>query len=98
MWNRLCTSVCVLLPDNPRQSSHVPAYIRLLDINDNAPTFATLYETFVCEKTKAGQVLQLYVLTVIKARVFYCTALIDRQEDHEGFIVFSEVTMHWDTV
>ncbi|KAI9533003.1 hypothetical protein NQZ68_027475 [Dissostichus eleginoides] len=41
---------------NPRQSSHVPVYIRLLDINDNAPTFATIYETFVCERTKAGQV------------------------------------------
>lgn len=51
---------CVYLPDNPRQSSHVPVYIRLLDINDNAPTFAAVYETFVCERTTAGQVLQLY--------------------------------------
>ncbi|XP_069578494.1 cadherin-6-like [Brachyistius frenatus] len=41
--------------NNPRQSSHVLVYIRLLDINDNAPTFATVYETFVCERTKAGQ-------------------------------------------
>ncbi|KAM7401403.1 hypothetical protein PAMA_005544 [Pampus argenteus] len=44
--------------NNPRQSSHVPVYIRLLDINDNAPTFATVYETFVCERTKAGQRIQ----------------------------------------
>ncbi|XP_026168810.1 cadherin-6-like [Mastacembelus armatus] len=44
--------------NNPRQSSHVPVYIRLLDINDNAPTFATIYETFVCERTKAGQRIQ----------------------------------------
>ncbi|KAM9350154.1 cadherin-6-like [Symphorus nematophorus] len=43
---------------NPRQSSHVPVYIRLLDINDNAPTFAAVYETFVCERTKAGQRIQ----------------------------------------
>lgn len=43
---------------NPRQSSHVPVYIRLLDINDNAPTFATVYESFVCERTKAGQPIQ----------------------------------------
>lgn len=49
-------------PDNPRQSSHVPVYIRLLDINDNAPTFATVYETFVCERTKAGQVLLTFWL------------------------------------
>ncbi|KAM9321976.1 cadherin-6-like isoform 2-T2 [Pholidichthys leucotaenia] len=44
--------------NNPSQSSHVPVYIRLLDINDNAPTFATVYETFVCERTKAGQRIQ----------------------------------------
>ncbi|XP_070775535.1 cadherin-6-like isoform X2 [Enoplosus armatus] len=44
--------------NNPRQSSHVQIYIRLLDINDNAPTFATVYETFVCERTKAGQRIQ----------------------------------------
>ncbi|XP_054458159.1 cadherin-6-like [Anoplopoma fimbria] len=44
--------------NNPRQSSHVPVYIRLLDINDNAPTFASVYETFVCERTKAGQRIQ----------------------------------------
>lgn len=56
---------CVCLSDNPRQSSHVPVYIRLLDINDNAPTFATVYETFVCERTKAAQVLLLYHI--------YCT-------------------------
>ncbi|XP_045907929.1 cadherin-9-like [Micropterus dolomieu] len=64
--------------NNPRQSSHVPVYIHLLDINDNAPTFATVYETFVCEKTKAGQVLQLY----------HFTLWIYRQEVRWGSIVF----------
>uniref|UniRef100_A0A8C5HDN9 Cadherin-6-like n=1 Tax=Gouania willdenowi TaxID=441366 RepID=A0A8C5HDN9_GOUWI len=44
--------------NNPRQSSHVPVNIRLLDVNDNAPTFASIYETFVCERTKAGQRIQ----------------------------------------
>ncbi|XP_059200938.1 cadherin-6 [Centropristis striata] len=44
--------------NKPRQISHVPVYIRLLDINDNAPTFANVYEAFVCEKTKAGQKIQ----------------------------------------
>ena len=43
-------------PDNPRQTSRVPVYIRVLDVNDNAPTFATNYETFVCENAKANQV------------------------------------------
>uniref|UniRef100_A0A667Y112 Cadherin-10 n=1 Tax=Myripristis murdjan TaxID=586833 RepID=A0A667Y112_9TELE len=44
--------------DNPRQISRVPVYIRVLDINDNAPTFATNYETFVCENAKANQRIQ----------------------------------------
>ncbi|MBN3294810.1 CADH6 protein, partial [Amia calva] len=43
---------------NPRLTSHVPIFIRVLDINDNAPTFATFYETFVCENAKAGQRIQ----------------------------------------
>uniref|UniRef100_A0A674NQ22 Cadherin-12 n=1 Tax=Takifugu rubripes TaxID=31033 RepID=A0A674NQ22_TAKRU len=43
---------------NSRQSSHVSVFIHLLDVNDNAPTFATVYETFVCERTKAGQRIQ----------------------------------------
>jgi len=34
----------------------VPVHIRLLDVNDNAPTFTAAYETFVCERTEAGQV------------------------------------------
>lgn len=34
----------------------MPVYIRVLDINDNAPTFANNYETFVCESAKANQV------------------------------------------
>ncbi|CAN9502903.1 unnamed protein product [Ophioblennius macclurei] len=55
-WHNI--SVIATEFNNPRQSSHVPVYIRLLDINDNAPTFATVYETFVCERTKAGQRIQ----------------------------------------
>lgn len=52
--NSLCSPLC--FPDNPRQISRVPLYIRVLDVNDNAPTFATNYETFVCENAKANQV------------------------------------------
>ncbi|XP_039999518.1 cadherin-6 [Xiphias gladius] len=55
-WHNI--SVIATEFNNPRQSSHVSVYIRLLDINDNAPTFATVYETFVCERTKAGQRIQ----------------------------------------
>lgn len=52
--NSPCLPLCFL--DNPRQISRVPVYVRVLDVNDNAPTFATNYETFVCENAKANQV------------------------------------------
>ncbi|XP_071390598.1 cadherin-6-like [Centroberyx affinis] len=55
-WHNI--SVIATEFNNPRQTSQVPVYVRLLDINDNAPTFATVYETFVCERTKAGQRIQ----------------------------------------
>ncbi|RMC16004.1 hypothetical protein DUI87_08211 [Hirundo rustica rustica] len=42
--------------NNPKQSSQIPVFIRILDINDHAPEFANYYETFVCENAKAGQV------------------------------------------
>lgn len=47
---------CFLCTGNPRLTSRVPVYVRVLDVNDNAPTFATNYETFVCENAKANQV------------------------------------------
>ncbi|TUD02856.1 Cadherin-6 [Bagarius yarrelli] len=37
---------------------HVPVYIQILDINDNAPTFDTEYESFICEDAKMGQTIQ----------------------------------------
>lgn len=39
--------------------SHVPVYVRVLDINDNAPTFDSVDEAFVCENAKAGQVMMV---------------------------------------
>ncbi|XP_071592734.1 cadherin-9 [Heliangelus exortis] len=44
--------------NNPKQSSQIPVYIQILDINDHAPEFANYYETFVCENAKAGQLIQ----------------------------------------
>uniref|UniRef100_A0A4W5LZW4 Cadherin-10 n=1 Tax=Hucho hucho TaxID=62062 RepID=A0A4W5LZW4_9TELE len=55
-WHNI--SVIATEFNKPLQTSRVPVYIRLLDVNDNAPTFASFYETFVCEKTKAGQKIQ----------------------------------------
>ncbi|CAL8318958.1 unnamed protein product [Boreogadus saida] len=42
----------------PRQMTRVPVFVRILDVNDNAPTFATNYETFVCENARANQRIQ----------------------------------------
>ncbi|KAG7488252.1 hypothetical protein MATL_G00033670 [Megalops atlanticus] len=55
-WHNL--SIIATEFNNPIQMSRVPVYIRVLDVNDNAPTFATFYETFVCENAKAGQRIQ----------------------------------------
>ncbi|NWT47058.1 CADH9 protein, partial [Chroicocephalus maculipennis] len=44
--------------NNPKQTSQIPVFIRILDINDHAPEFAKYYETFVCENAKAGQLIQ----------------------------------------
>ncbi|XP_010706773.1 cadherin-9-like [Meleagris gallopavo] len=46
--------------NNPKQSSQIPVFIRILDINDHAPEFAKYYETFVCENAKAGQVSEYF--------------------------------------
>uniref|UniRef100_A0A6Q2Z4Y4 Cadherin-10 n=1 Tax=Esox lucius TaxID=8010 RepID=A0A6Q2Z4Y4_ESOLU len=55
-WHNI--SVIATEFNNPRLMSRAPVYIRILDVNDNAPTFATYYETFVCENAKANQRIQ----------------------------------------
>ncbi|KAJ8267949.1 hypothetical protein COCON_G00131210 [Conger conger] len=55
-WHNI--SVVATEIGNPQQISRVPVFIKLLDINDNAPEFAMFYETFVCENVKAGQLIQ----------------------------------------
>lgn len=36
--------------------SRVPVAIKVLDVNDNAPEFASEHEAFLCENGKPGQV------------------------------------------
>jgi len=36
--------------------SRVPIAIKVLDVNDNAPEFASEHEAFLCENGKPGQV------------------------------------------
>ncbi|KAJ8279940.1 hypothetical protein COCON_G00070060, partial [Conger conger] len=55
-WHNI--SVIATEISNRRQTSRVPVFIKVLDVNDNAPEFAMIYETFVCEKVKVGQLIQ----------------------------------------
>uniref|UniRef100_A0A673GX61 Cadherin-10 n=1 Tax=Sinocyclocheilus rhinocerous TaxID=307959 RepID=A0A673GX61_9TELE len=55
-WHNI--SVIATEFNNPEQTSRVPVYIRVLDVNDNPPMLASFYETFVCENAKAGQKIQ----------------------------------------
>nr|XP_033790815.1 cadherin-10 isoform X2 [Geotrypetes seraphini]XP_033790816.1 cadherin-10 isoform X2 [Geotrypetes seraphini]XP_033790817.1 cadherin-10 isoform X2 [Geotrypetes seraphini] len=55
-WHNL--SVIATEINNPKQTTHAPVFIKILDINDNAPQFAMFYDTFVCENARAGQLIQ----------------------------------------
>ncbi|XP_041100406.1 cadherin-10-like [Polyodon spathula] len=55
-WHNI--SVIATEISNRKQTSRVPVFIKVLDVNDNAPEFAMFYETFVCENVKAGQLIQ----------------------------------------
>ncbi|CAG03470.1 unnamed protein product [Tetraodon nigroviridis] len=55
-WHNI--SVVATEINNPGQTTRVPVFIKVLDVNDNAPEFAMSYDTFVCENVKAGQLIQ----------------------------------------
>lgn len=57
-------SLIFFITGNPKESGRVPVYIKVLDVNDNAPEFATLYEIYVCENAKAEQVCICNLLAV----------------------------------
>lgn len=49
-------SLSLFILGNHSQISRAIVAIKVLDINDNAPEFATEYEAFLCENGKPGQV------------------------------------------
>ncbi|XP_018429578.1 PREDICTED: cadherin-6-like isoform X3 [Nanorana parkeri] len=55
LWHNI--TVIATEISNPKESSRVPVYIKVLDVNDNPPEFATLYEISVCENAKAEQII-----------------------------------------
>ncbi|OCT82310.1 cadherin-8 [Xenopus laevis] len=56
MWHNI--TVVATEARNHSQISRVPVAIKVLDVNDNAPEFATDYEAFLCENGKPGQIIQ----------------------------------------
>uniref|UniRef100_H2ZV32 Cadherin 8 n=1 Tax=Latimeria chalumnae TaxID=7897 RepID=H2ZV32_LATCH len=56
VWHNI--SVIATETRNHSQISRVPVAIQVLDVNDNAPEFASDYEAFLCENGKTGQVIQ----------------------------------------
>ncbi|XP_008160008.1 cadherin-10 isoform X2 [Eptesicus fuscus] len=44
--------------NNPKEMTRVAVFVRILDVNDNAPQFAVFYDTFVCENARPGQLIQ----------------------------------------
>uniref|UniRef100_A0A8C6S4X8 Cadherin 8 n=1 Tax=Neogobius melanostomus TaxID=47308 RepID=A0A8C6S4X8_9GOBI len=56
MWHNITVTATEV--KNHSQISRAIVAIRVMDINDNAPEFATEYEAFLCENGKPGQVIQ----------------------------------------
>uniref|UniRef100_A0A8C5T858 Cadherin-10 n=1 Tax=Malurus cyaneus samueli TaxID=2593467 RepID=A0A8C5T858_9PASS len=58
MYFSVCKHTISAEINNPKDTTRVPVYVRILDVNDNAPQFAVFYDTFVCENARAGQLIQ----------------------------------------
>ncbi|XP_044220870.1 cadherin-8 isoform X1 [Thunnus albacares] len=56
MWHNITVTATEVR--NHSQISRAIVAIRVMDINDNAPEFATEYEAYLCENGKPGQVIQ----------------------------------------
>ncbi|XP_075442028.1 cadherin-10-like isoform X2 [Ascaphus truei] len=52
-WHNL--SIIATEINNPKQTTRATVFVKILDVNDNAPQFAMFYDTFVCENARPGQ-------------------------------------------
>uniref|UniRef100_H0ZGE0 Cadherin 8 n=1 Tax=Taeniopygia guttata TaxID=59729 RepID=H0ZGE0_TAEGU len=52
-------NITIVATETSNQVSRVPVAIKVLDVNDNAPEFASEHEAFLCENGKPGQVIQI---------------------------------------
>ncbi|XP_042524439.1 cadherin-10 isoform X1 [Dipodomys spectabilis] len=61
-WHNLTVIAAEI--NNPKETTRVAVFVRILDVNDNAPQFAVFYDTFVCENARPGQVSIQEILTI----------------------------------
>ncbi|XP_030313481.1 cadherin-8 isoform X4 [Calypte anna] len=57
MWHNI--TIVATETSNPKLMSRLPVAIKVLDVNDNAPEFASEHEAFLCENGKPGQIIQI---------------------------------------
>ncbi|XP_044514023.1 cadherin-19 [Gracilinanus agilis] len=55
-WHNL--TVTATEKNNLQQVSEARVYVQVLNVNDHAPEFFQYYETYVCEKANAGELIQ----------------------------------------
>ncbi|XP_019327075.1 PREDICTED: cadherin-8 isoform X1 [Aptenodytes forsteri] len=65
MWHNI--TIVATETRNHSQVSRVPVAIKVLDVNDNAPEFASEHEAFLCENGKPGQVSVSMVIQIVSA-------------------------------
>lgn len=73
---RFIAVLCVCsLADDPTQISSVAVAVKILDVNDNAPSLTHYLEAYVCENAKAGQVRRHGPTKKTTLNVQFCTKL-----------------------
>lgn len=56
LFSAWVTSCLVLMPVDPSLTGKAVVLISVTDVNDNPPSLADDYDTFVCENAEPGQV------------------------------------------
>ncbi|XP_005998735.2 cadherin-20 isoform X1 [Latimeria chalumnae] len=55
-WHNI--TILAMEMNNPSQTGSVSVIVKVQDVNDNPPEFVKFYETYVCENSKPGQLIQ----------------------------------------
>ncbi|XP_056154995.1 cadherin-20-like [Lampris incognitus] len=55
-WHNI--TVLAMEMNNPMQIASVSVAVRVLDVNDNAPSLSPYFEAFLCENARAGQLIE----------------------------------------